>query len=63
MSKRGDSLSSQVDKQERYSRRNCSLLHGISENKNQKTDDLWLATINEYLELAITEVHMSAHIE
>ena len=56
MPKQVDSLSSQVDKQEQYSRRNCLLLHGIPENKNEKTDDLCLATINEHLELAITEV-------
>ena len=55
MSKRVDSLSSQVDKQEQYSRRNCLLLRGIPENKNEKTDDLCLATINEHLELAIIE--------
>ena len=36
--------------------RNCLLLHGIPENKNEKTDDLSLATINEHLELEITEV-------
>ena len=56
MSKRVDSLFSLVDKQKQYSRRNCLLLHGIPENKNEKTDDLCLATINEHLELAITEV-------
>ena len=32
------------------------MLHCISENKNEKTDDLCLATINEHLELTITEV-------
>ena len=31
------------------------MLHGIPENKNEKTDDLCLATINELLELAATE--------
>ena len=56
MSKRVDSPSSQVDKQEQYSRRNCLLLDGIPENENEKTDDLCLATINEHLELAISEV-------
>ena len=45
ISKRLDSLSGLVDKQEQYSRRNCLLLHGIPENKNEKTDDLCLATI------------------
>ena len=55
MSKRVDSLSGQVNKQEQYSRRNCLPLHGNPENKNEKTDDLCIATINEHLELSITE--------
>ena len=55
MAKRVDSLSGQVDKQEQYLRRHCLLLHGISDNKNEKTDDLCFATINEHLELSITE--------
>ena len=54
MSKRVDSLSGQADKQEQYWRHNCLLLHGISENKNKKTDDLCFPTINEYLELSVT---------
>ena len=33
----------------------CLLLHGINENKNEKTDDLYLAMINEQRELSITE--------
>ena len=56
MSKWVDSLSSQVDKQEQYSRHNCLLLHDIPENKNETIDDLCLTTINEHLDLAITEV-------
>ena len=48
-------LSGQAEKQEQYSRRNCLLLHDIPENRNEKTDDLCIATINEHLELSITE--------
>ena len=55
MSKRVDSLSGQVDKQEQYSRRNCLLLHGIPRNNNEKTDNLCLAAMNDHLELSITE--------
>ena len=44
MSKWVDSLSSQVDKQEQYSRHNCLLLHDIPENKNETIDDLCLTT-------------------
>ena len=58
MSKRVDSISGQVDKQEEYSRCNCLLLHGIPENKNEKTDDLCLAAINEQLELSVTEANI-----
>ena len=56
MSKVVDSLSGQANKQEQYSRGNCLLSHGNPENKNEKTDDLCLATINEHLELSIIEV-------
>ena len=55
VSKRLDSLPGKVDKQEQYSKRNCLLLHGIPGNKNEKTDDWCVATINEHLELWITE--------
>ena len=58
MSKRVDSISGKVDKQEEYSRCNCLLLHGIPENKNEKTDDLCLAAINEQLELSVTEANI-----
>ena len=56
ISKRVGSLCSRVDKQEQYSWRNCLLLHGIPENKNEKIDNLCLATINEHLELVITKI-------
>ena len=55
MSKLVGSLSSRVDKQEQYSWCNRLLLHGIPENKNEKNDNLCLATINEHLELVITK--------
>ena len=60
MSKREDSLSGQIDKQEQYLRRNCLLLHGIAENRNEKTDDLHIATINKQLELSITEADIKS---
>ena len=55
MSNRVDGPSGQVHKEEQYLRRNCLLLHGIPENKNEKTDDVCLATITKHLELPITE--------
>ena len=47
MLKQVDSLSDQLDKQEQYSMHNCLLLHSIPENRNEKIDDLCIATINE----------------
>ena len=38
-----------------YLRRDCLLLHGIPESRNEKTDDWCIATMNEHLELSITE--------
>ena len=63
MSKLVGSMSSRVDKQEQYSWYNRLLLHSIPENKNEKNDNLCLATINEHLELVITKVNIErAHI-
>ena len=60
MSKRVDSLSGQVDRQEQYSRRNCLFLHGIPENKNEKTDDLCLATINQHFGFSINKADIES---
>ena len=35
-----DKLSSLVDRQEQYSRRNCILIHGLKENQNEDTDEV-----------------------
>ena len=48
-------LENQLDRQEQYSRRNCILIHGIAERKDENTDDISLRTINEHLELELTE--------
>ena len=48
-------LGNQLDRQEQYSRRNCILIHGITETQDENTDDISLGTINEYLELEPTE--------
>ena len=46
-------LSVQVDEQEQYSRRNCLLIYGIEENRNEDTDTLSISIINEHLALDI----------
>ena len=48
-------LENQLDCQEHYSRRNCILIHGITETQDEKTDDIFLRTIFEHLELELTE--------
>lgn len=42
------------DQQEQYSRRNCLLVHGIEENKHEKTDDLVIETLKSNLEIDIS---------
>ena len=48
-------LENQLDRQENYSRRNCILIHGITETQDENTDDISLRPINEHLELQLTE--------
>ena len=52
---KNEHVKASIDKQEQYSRRNYLLLHDIPENKNEKTDDLRIAMVNEHLELSINE--------
>ena len=40
-----ESLKSCLDRQEQYSRRNCLLIHGLPELKNENTDELIIDTI------------------
>ena len=35
-----DKLSSLVDRQEKYSRRNCILIHGVKKNQHEDTDEV-----------------------
>ena len=48
-----ENLINQLDHQ--YSLRNCILIHGITETQDGNTDDTSLHTINEHLELELTE--------
>ena len=56
-----DSLSTKIEKleklqdqQEQYSRRNCLLVHGIAEEKEEITDEVIINTLNEKLDLDVT---------
>ena len=55
MAQRIDKLVNLVDRQEQYLRHNCLLVHGIVETNDENTDDLVLKTINEKLDINITE--------
>ena len=55
MAQRIDKLENFVERQEQYSRRNCLLVHGIAETNDENMDDIVLKTINEKLDVAITE--------
>ena len=47
MNEKIEKLERIVDRQEKYSRRNCLLLHGIAEGERENTDKLVLETLNE----------------
>ena len=47
-------LEKQADQQEQYSRRNCLLVHGIKEVREEATDDMIIETISKNLDIDIT---------
>ena len=54
MNKKIKKLERIVDRQEQYSRRNCLLLHGITEDERENTDELILETLNEKMHINLT---------
>ena len=42
-----ESLKDCLDRPEQYSRRNCLLIHGLPESKNENIDELVIDTIKE----------------
>ena len=42
-----ESLRGCLDRQEQYSRRNCLLIHGLPESKNENTDELVIDAVKE----------------
>ena len=49
-----DRLSSLVDRQEQYSRRNCILIHGVKENQNGDTDEVVVNKVKSEMDLEIS---------
>ena len=56
MNERIEELENKIDRQEQYSRRNCILIHGIAENKEENTDQQAIDFINENLDIKIDEI-------
>ena len=52
------------DQQEQYSRRNCPLVHGIAEEKEEITDEVIINTLNEklYLEIKLQDLDRTHQI-
>ena len=49
-----DKLSSMVDRQEQYSRRNCILIHSVKENQNEDTDEVVVNKLKSEMDLEIS---------
>ena len=56
LTERSKVLEESIDQQEQYSCRNCLLIHGVEENRNEDTDKLALNIINNDLEIDLTEI-------
>ena len=54
MNKKIEKMERLVDRQEHYSRRNCLLLRGITEDERENTDELVLETLNEKMHINLT---------
>ena len=53
MNERLEELENKIDRQLQYSRRNCILIHGIAENKEENTDQQAIDYFNENLDIKI----------
>ena len=54
MTEKVNKLSSLVDRQEQYSRRNCILIHGVKENQNEDTDEVVVNKVKSEMDLEIS---------
>ena len=54
MTEKVDKLSSLVNRQEQYSKRNCILIYGLKENQNQDTDEVVVNKIKSEMDLEIS---------
>ena len=49
-------LEKKADDQEQYSRRNCLLIHGLTETKTEDTDEMVLDVINNKLNIEMSQI-------
>ena len=49
-------LENKADDQEQYSRRNCLLIHGLTETKTEDTDEMVLDLINNKLNIKMSQI-------
>ena len=49
-------LENKADDQEQYSRRNCLLIHGLTETKTEDTDEMVLDLINNKLNIRMSQI-------
>ena len=54
INERTEELEKKIGLQEQYSRRNCILIHGIAENKEENTDQQAIDFINDNLDIKIS---------
>ena len=54
LTKKVGKLSSLVDRQEQFSRRNCILIHGVKENQNEDTDEVVANKLKSEMDLEIS---------
>ena len=61
---RVETLEKESDDQEQYSRRNCILVHGLEENKDEITDDLVASSIKDKIDidLSVNDIDRSHQI-
>ena len=50
-----DNITAETDRQEQYSGRNCLLIHGLPESKNENTDLIAMEAIETKMNIKITE--------
>ena len=50
-----DDITAETDRQEQYSGRNCLLIHGTPENKNENADALAMGLIDTKMDIKITQ--------